>query len=304
MEVKWIKICTDIFDDEKIALIDSMPDSDSILVIWFKLLCMAGKQNNGGVFMLNNKIAYNDEMLATIFRRPLNVVRLALSTFEKFGMVEIVDNVYTIPNWNKHQNLDKLEHEKEKTRKRVSDYRQKQKLLAQSKDDENICNGYSNVTVTECNGYSNVTVTECNGYSNVTVTECNATDKNKIREDKNRILYQQIIDLFHETCVSFSKITALSEKRKKMINARLNTYGIEKITEVFNKAESSDFLKGKNNRDWKANFDWIMNDTNFAKILDGNYDNKTSQTVSEDRLYQDNFNHKMLETLTRKRNFK
>ena len=282
MEVKWIKICTDIFDDEKIALIDSMPDSDSILVIWFKLLCMAGKQNNGGVFMLNNKIAYNDEMLATIFRRPLNVVRLALSTFEKFGMVEIVDNVYTIPNWNKHQNLDKLEHEKEKTRKRVSDYRQKQKLLAQSKDDENICNGYSNVTV----------------------TECNATDKNKIREDKNRILYQQIIDLFHETCVSFSKITALSEKRKKMINARLNTYGIEKITEVFNKAESSDFLKGKNNRDWKANFDWIMNDTNFAKILDGNYDNKTSQTVSEDRLYQDNFNHKMLETLTRKRNFK
>ena len=293
MEVKWIKICTDIFDDEKIALIDSMPDSDSILVIWFKLLCMAGKQNNGGVFMLNNKIAYNDEMLATIFRRPLNVVRLALSTFEKFGMVEIVDNVYTIPNWNKHQNLDKLEHEKEKTRKRVSDYRQKQKLLAQSKDDENICNGYSNVTVTECNG-----------YSNVTVTECNATDKNKIREDKNRILYQQIIDLFHETCVSFSKITALSEKRKKMINARLNTYGIEKITEVFNKAESSDFLKGKNNRDWKANFDWIMNDTNFAKILDGNYDNKTSQTVSEDRLYQDNFNHKMLETLTRKRNFK
>ena len=302
MEVKWIKICTDIFDDEKIALIDSMPDSDSILVIWFKLLCMAGKQNNGGVFMLNDKIAYNDEMLATIFRRPLNVVRLALSTFENFGMVEIVDNVYTIPNWNKHQNLDKLEHEKEKTRKRVADYRQKQKLLAQSKDDENICNAYGNVTVTECNN-------SCNGYSNVTVTECNATDKNKIREDKNkiredknRILYQQIVDLFHETCVSFSKITALSDKRKKMINARLNTYGIEKITEVFKKAESSDFLKGKNNRDWKANFDWIMNDSNFAKILDGNYDNKTSQQP-EKILYQDDFNHDFLEALTRKRKF-
>lgn len=302
MEVKWIKICTDIFDDEKIALIDSMPDSDSILVIWFKLLCMAGKQNNGGVFMLNDKIAYNDEMLATIFRRPLNVVRLALSTFEKFGMVEIVDNVYTIPNWNKHQNLDKLEQEKEKTRKRVADFRQKQKLLAQPKNDENLCNAYCNVTVTECNN-------SCNGYSNVTVTECNATDKNKnknkneIREDKNRILYQQIIDLFHETCVSFSKITALSEKRKKMINARLNTYGIEKITEVFKKAESSDFLKGKNNRDWKANFDWIMNDSNFAKILDGNYDNKTSQPVPENKLYQDNFDHNFLEALTRKRKF-
>ena len=83
-EVKWIKICTDIFDDEKILLIENMPEADSIIVIWFKLLCLAGKQNNGGVFMLNDKIAYTEEMLATIFRRPLNTVRLALKTFETY----------------------------------------------------------------------------------------------------------------------------------------------------------------------------------------------------------------------------
>lgn len=129
-EVKWIKICTDIFDDEKIALIDGMPERDGILVIWFKLLCMAGKQNNGGVFMLNDKIAYTDEMLATIFRRPLNTVRLALNTFEQFGMVDIINNAYTIPNWEKHQSLDKLEAAKEKTRLRVAAHREKQKLLA------------------------------------------------------------------------------------------------------------------------------------------------------------------------------
>ena len=103
-EVKWIKICTDIFDDEKMSLIDAMPEHDGIIVIWFKLLCMAGKQNNGGVFMLSDKIAYTDEMLATIFRRPINIVRLALNTFEQFGMIEIVNNAYTIPNWEKHQN--------------------------------------------------------------------------------------------------------------------------------------------------------------------------------------------------------
>lgn len=138
-EVKWIKICTDIFNDEKILLIESMPEADSIIAIWFKLLCMAGKQNNGGVFMLNNKMPYNDEMFATIFRRPINTVRLALSTFENFGMVEIVNNAYTIPNWEKHQSLDKLEAAKEKNRLRVAAHREKQKLLAQ-------CNDYSNVT--------------------------------------------------------------------------------------------------------------------------------------------------------------
>ena len=112
-DVKWIKICTDIFDDEKITLIESMPDADGIIVIWFKLLCLAGKQNNGGIFMMNDKLAYTDEMLATIFRRSVNTVRLALNVFEQFGMVEIVNNVVTIPNWEKHQSLDKLEVEKE-----------------------------------------------------------------------------------------------------------------------------------------------------------------------------------------------
>lgn len=146
--VKWIKICTDIFDDEKILLIESMPESDSIIVIWFKLLCLAGKQNNSGVFMLNDKIAYTDEMLATIFRRPLNTVRLAIKTFEAYGMVEVVDNVITIPNWEKHQSLEKMELAKEQNRKRVAAYRERQKQLMSG---ESKCNDYSNVTVTESN---------------------------------------------------------------------------------------------------------------------------------------------------------
>ena len=63
--MKWIKITTDIFDDEKILLIESLPDAYSIIVVWFKLLCLAGKQNNSGVFMMG-RIAYTDKMLATI----------------------------------------------------------------------------------------------------------------------------------------------------------------------------------------------------------------------------------------------
>ena len=56
-EVKWRKITTDIFDDEKILLIESLPDADSIIVIWFKLLCLAGKMNNSGVFVMNDTVA-------------------------------------------------------------------------------------------------------------------------------------------------------------------------------------------------------------------------------------------------------
>lgn len=143
-DVKWIKITTDIFDDEKILMIESMPSADSIIVIWFKLLAFAGKQNNNGVFLMSNRIAYTDEMLASIFRRDVKIVRLALDTFEMFGMIERINNAITIPNWEKHQSLDKFEIAREKTRQRVAKHREKQKLLAEG-------NATCNVTVTESN---------------------------------------------------------------------------------------------------------------------------------------------------------
>lgn len=134
-DVKWIKITTDIFDDEKILLIESLPDAYSIIVVWFKLLCLAGKQNNSGVFVMSNQIAYTDKMLATIFRMKETTVQLALQTFEQFGMVEIIDGVITIPNWGKHQNMDQLESKKEYMRTYMQEYRAKQKLLAGKTED-------------------------------------------------------------------------------------------------------------------------------------------------------------------------
>ena len=254
-DVKWIKITTDVFDDEKILLIESLPEADSIIVIWFKLLCLAGKQNNSGVFLMGDKIAYTDKMLATIFRRKEAIVQLALQTFEQFGMIELIDGVITIPNWEKHQNIDQLDKIKEQTRQRVARHRQKQKVLCDS-----------NVTG--------------NDTSNVTVTVCNATDKN--REDKIRLekeknkeknICQQIADMFNHLCPSFPSVKSLSKARKEMINDSLDTYTIEDFEAVFKKAEESDFLKGSNDKNWTANFDWMIKDANMAKILDGNYDN-------------------------------
>lgn len=133
-EVKWIKIVTDVFDDEKILMIESMPEADSIIVIWFKLLCLAGKQNNSGVFQMG-RMPYTDEMFATIFRRPLNTIRLALRAFEQFGMIEIINNTVTIPNWDKHQSLDALEKKRERDRLYQRERRVAQKAIAEKSSD-------------------------------------------------------------------------------------------------------------------------------------------------------------------------
>lgn len=144
-DVKWIKITTNMFDDEKIKLIESMPDKDSILVIWIKLLIQAGKTNINGYVLLNENIPYTDEMLATIFNRPLNTVRLALDTFKRFGMIEMdEDEGIYIKNWDKHQSIDKLNKIKEQRRLRQEKYRKKQELKKKGIT--------GNVTVTLSNG--------------------------------------------------------------------------------------------------------------------------------------------------------
>ncbi len=129
-DVKWIKISTNIFDDEKIMLIESLPKADSILVIWFKLLCLAGKTNNSGVFLLNDAIPYTVEMLSKIFRRKKSVVENALKVFQEFGMIEMVDDIITIPKWGKHQSLDSLELKREYMKEYMKEYREKQKSKA------------------------------------------------------------------------------------------------------------------------------------------------------------------------------
>lgn len=254
-EVKWIKIATDIFDDEKILLIEGLPDAYAIITVWFKLLCLAGKKNNGGVFMMNDKIPYTDKMLATIFRMNESTVKLALNAFEQFKMIEIVEGIITIPNWNKHQTLDAYERKKERDRLYQEERRAKQRALIEKSSDKS-----------------------SERTSDVAVSDIDKEEDKDIDKERdirgNRVDYQQIADMYNATCVSFPRLTRLSEKRKRAIKARLRKYSIDDIQRVFEIAEESDFLKGENNRNWSATFDWMMNDTNMAKILDGNYKNK------------------------------
>ena len=135
-DVKWIKIVVDIFDDEKIKIIETLPSADTIIVIWFKLLCLAGKTNSGGLLMMSDRIPYTDEMLAAIFRRNVSDVRMALEVFEKFGMIEIIDNTYSIPNWDKHQSLGYYEKKKQYDREYRKQKREEQKKLIEEKEEK------------------------------------------------------------------------------------------------------------------------------------------------------------------------
>lgn len=99
----------------------------------------------------------------------------------------------------------------------------------------------------------------------------------------------QIFELFNRICISYPKITVYSLSRKKSVNTRLKQYTADDFKRLFEKAEASDFLKGKNSRNWTANFDWLIKDGNMAKVLDGNYDNPHNSTQKEYSFNLDDF---------------
>lgn len=126
-EVKWIKIVTDIFDNRKIRQIEIMPDGDTVLVIWFKLICLAGRVNDNGLVYVTEDIPYTEEMLAAQFNRPISTVRFALNIFEKFGMIEVINDFLCLPSWEKYQSADKLEKMKSKNAERQARFRAKKR---------------------------------------------------------------------------------------------------------------------------------------------------------------------------------
>jgi predicted phage replisome organizer len=132
-DVKWIKVRTDIFNDEKFDAIKTLPDKNDIQLVWIKLLCLAGQCNESGLLMLTTEIPYTDEMMAKRFDMDVGVVQRALSVFQSLGMIDVEDNIYMVSSWNKHQSEDRLEEIRRKDRERKKEQRDKQRELIEQK---------------------------------------------------------------------------------------------------------------------------------------------------------------------------
>ena len=91
---------------------------------------------------------------------------------------------------------------------------------------------------------------------------------------------------WNEICIDFQKVKMVTDSRVRTISARLKDASLDDIKEVFRIAQASDFLKGNNQRGWKASFDWVMNPTNYAKVAEGLYKNKEVRNNEHDSKLQ------------------
>ena len=239
-EVQWIKLKVGMFDDSKIKYIEALPERDTIITIWVKLLTLAGKYNEQGFIMLSENLPYNEEMLANEFNRPLNSVRLALQTFKKLGMIEQIQGVIKISNWEKHQNIEGLDKIREQNRLRKQRQRDKQKLL----DNSHVTSRDSHATEEELE------------------EEENREDKEE--EKKEQIPYKKIIE--HLNNKTGKKYSYKASGNQRLIKARYNEdYKLEdfikvidvKVDEWLNNSEMNMYLRPET----------LFKSSNFDKYL-------------------------------------
>lgn len=300
-DINWIKLRVDMFDDEKIKIIQSMPEGDAILVIWIRIIALAGKCNAKGLVLIEDEFPYSDEMLATIFNKPLATVRLALGTFEKFRMIERTEKGIYISNFEKHQNTEGMEKIREQARIRKQREREKKRALLEAGNTpalpenpetlpENVTdNVTSHVTsrvtereVTKQNKNKNKNI--YNISSNEDIVETSEKTSEVPDRKSERLSYDEIMKDFHATCPDLPGIRALNDARKTKIRSlvkeldKLKIFpGVEpekKLHVIFQAAQNSDFLSGRSGKWNGCSFDWLINKTNALKVLEGQYQNK------------------------------
>lgn len=242
-EIKWIKLGTHMFEDEKIRIIEKMPESDTILIIWVKLLAQAGKVNASGYIFLSENIPYTDEMLATIFDRPIGTVRMALETFKKFGMIDIDQNHFIcINNWEKHQNIEGMERVKKLNAERNKRYRERQK--------EQLTSGKKD--------------------SDVSVTSRDGTDIDKELDiDKEKDINNNVVrDLFdHYLSFDIIKHQKITSPMRSAVNRRLKDYSFDQLKQAI--TNYAHVYKSENH--WftqKYTFADLMRDKDVRKFID------------------------------------
>lgn len=180
----WFKVSADVFDSEKIKILRADTKiGDSLALMWFFLLALARKKNDGGYVYATEGVAYTPKTLAAVGGFKPKIAEAALEVFQQYNMIDIEDNGYIyIVGWSEYQNAEELSKLKERERCKEA-MRAKRQREKQSKT----CNNdVTNVDVTEC--YEDVTcnksVTRQDVTRNNDVTNTDVTDKNKSKNKK------------------------------------------------------------------------------------------------------------------------
>lgn len=253
----WIKLKTDFFESETIDWLSFQPNGCEYVVLYLKLCLLTANKNGELSAMIGDIIMpYDVNRIARITKFPFDTVVVALELFKKIGLIYEQDNgILKIPYVGEVVGSE-TEHAEKKRR-----YRERQKTLTETKS-----RTLSDKSIENRDKSKEIRDEEIRDREEEGETERKSPDPTPSE-------ISEIIDLYHEICVSLPKVAYISDKIRENIQIFVSEFTPEQIRTGFETAEKSDFLKGENARKWQASFEWLIIPDNFAKSLNGNYNN-------------------------------
>lgn len=242
----WLKLGNTYFSQLEQKKMRKQKDGMNMQVIYLRMMLLSIDKD--GYIYYQGVYDSIEEELAEEFSEDIELVRRTVEYLQDNNMLEVNDSDYFLPQAVEYTGSECYSAERMR--------RLRERRTSQSDNDVTTSDEETELEIDR---------------------EIEIEIESEERRKTNKIDYQQIADMYNNTCVSFPRLSKLSESRKKAIKARLQTYSVEDFQRMFEMAEGSSFLKGANNRNWSATFDWMVKDANMAKILDGNYQDRQSE---------------------------
>jgi predicted phage replisome organizer len=229
----WIKISTGTFDDDKIGIIGSMPSGDKMIITWFKLLLLAGKCNAGGYLLLQEDMPFTKEMLASKFKEDISIIELSLSVFERFRMIQRTSEGIYITNFNKYQDLDKMNQKRLQDKERQQKHREKKRLLIDSHKDEVIAAEEErdmSLMISQKNDCDLVRDSSCDSSYSTSTSSSSSNSKSNIKLDSDNSNYIEFFNINFYKIKEFER-KLLSSCEKKGMNPLVITLALTEAAE-------------------------------------------------------------------------
>ena len=211
----WVKLATNMFDNKKIKQIEVAPKGKQMLLLWVRLICLAGTINDGGRVYVTKGVPYTNKGLAVELNESVAVVDAAMKLFREYKMIDIDEEhgLYLV-GWEKHQNIEGLERIKEQNRLRKQRQRERDKLDASCENDD-ICH-----------------VTSRDVHSEVTQQNKNKKE-NKNRENNNSLSFSLSCHGVTENVTQLyeQKIGLLDARSAERLAALLEQYGEKRVVD-------------------------------------------------------------------------
>lgn len=243
----YLKLKENFYDSEEMIILQNMQDgylySDILLKLYLRSL------KNEGKLMFKDVIPYTPSVLAQVVRHQVGTVEKALEIFQKLGLIEVLDNgaiyMYDIQNF-----IGKSSTEAD----RIRDYRKNISSEIQKCTNVQLLNN------------------KCTPEIEIEIEK-----EIDIEINNNKYNYEEFQKQYNEICTNLPKIQKLTTKRKTNIRKFLSEFTLEDFITICKKANESDFMQGKNERNWKADFDFLIKVDKATNILEGKYDNTKKQ---------------------------